>query len=386
MKTFRDRVEEQLESIRRQGLLRRARSVAGPQARRLWVDGRDVLCLCSNNYLGFANHPVLGNAVRVALEEDGVGAGGSRQISGSMSLHQRSEQAFASFVGQESSALFASGYACNVGVVQALATRDDVLFSDRLNHASLIDGARLSRAKVVVYDHADPDDLRRRLREHRAQGRGALVLTESLFSMDGDVPPLRRIAELAQEFDAGLVVDEAHALGVLGPEGAGLCRELGVRPDVTIGTLGKAFGSQGAFAAGDAATVDLLRNRARAYVYSTAPWPALAAAGLAGLQLVRDADRLRERLRAHWARLRSELSGLGYHVLPGDSPIIPVVVGDAGRAMELSRSLFERGVFVHGVRPPTVPPGTARLRVVPMATHTDEDLELALGAFAEVRA
>lgn len=382
---FRERVGERLQALDREGLRRSARAVDGPQDGQLWVDGRRVLCLCSNNYLGFARHPALLSAVREALDAEGLGAGASRQISGSMQLHRRAEASLADFAQQAASALFTSGYACNVGVLQALVGPDDIVFSDRLNHASLIDGMRLSRAQVVIYEHADPDDLARKLASQRAAGRGALIVTESLFSMDGDFAPLRELAELARAYGAGLVVDEAHALGVLGPEGRGLCAELGVAPDVVIGTLGKAFGSQGAFVAGSEAAVDLIRNRARSYVYSTAPSPALAAAAIASSRLVRDAEGPRTKLRGHWQRLRQGLRELGYRILPGDSPIVPLMTGAPEPTMALSRQLFERGVFVHGVRPPTVPVGQGRLRIVPMATHSLEEIELALAAFAGVQ-
>jgi 8-amino-7-oxononanoate synthase len=385
VKTFGERVSEQLREIDERGLRRRAREVDGPQGPWLWVDGRRVLGLCSNNYLGLAGHPALLLAAREAFEREGVGSGASRHISGNMRGHRQVERALADFVGQPASVLFSSGYSCNVGVVQALADASDVVFSDRLNHASLIDGVRLSRAQVVIYEHANAEDLERKLKVHRAQGRAALVLTESLFSMDGDVPPLREIAALAKQFEAGLVVDEAHAIGVMGPEGRGLCQQLGVLPDITVGTLGKAFGAQGAFAAADEQTVELIRNRARSYIFSTAPAPALAAVTVAALRLVRDADGLRETLRGHSRRLRAGLRALDYRVPEGDGPIIPVMVGESGPTMDLSRALFERGIFVHGVRPPTVPAGTGRLRVVPMASHCDADIGQALAAFAEAR-
>lgn len=355
----------------------------GPQGPRLSVDGSGVLCLCSNDYLGFAGHPVLVEAVQRALDADGLGAGGARHISGNMAMLGAAEEALAAFVGQAGGVFFPTGYACNLGTVQALVERGDVVFSDQLNHASLIDGARLSRACVVIYEHANVDDLRAKLCAHRGEG-AALILTESVFSMDGDVAPLGELAALAREFEAGLLVDEAHALGVFGPQGRGIAAELGVVPDVTIGTLGKSFGSQGAFAAGTEPVVELIRNRARSFVFSTAPWPALGAAALAALPLVREADEGRAALRTHWRRLREGLSEIGYRVVPGNSQIIPVVIGDPNAAMALSRRLFERGVFVHGIRPPTVPAGTSRLRVVPMASHTSADIEEALVAFAEV--
>ena len=383
--SFREHVQAALSDLESRGLRRRARDVAGPQGPRISLDGRRVLCLCSNNYLGLAGHPALTAAVRRGLDEEGVGAGASRLITGSMAGHRAAERSLALYVRQPDAVLFSTGYAGNVGTLQGLVGRDDIIFSDALNHASLIDGARLSRAKVVVYQHGDPADLAAKLREHRHEGRAALVVTESLFSMDGDIPDLAAIAELARTHDAGLVVDEAHALGVLGPQGKGVCASLGIVPDVLLGTLGKALGTQGAFAAADAQVADLIRNRARSYVFSTAPAPALARASEAAVRLVRDADGLRERLTRHARRMREGLRELGYRVPPGESAIIPVLVGDPEPTMRLSSALLERGVFAHGIRPPTVPPGTGRLRVVPMASHTNDDIEEALAAFAAIR-
>ena len=385
MTSFSERAQRELQELESAGIRRQARRVEGAQAPRLIVDGRSVLCFCSNDYLGFADHPALRAAAQRAFHEQGVGAGGPRHISGNMAFHRAAEDALATFVGHASAVLFATGYAANVGTLQSLMRSGDIIFSDRLNHASLIDGARLSRARVVIYDHADAADLRLKLRAERHAGATALIVTESLFSMDGDVAPLRDLAELAREFDAGLLVDEAHSLGVFGPRGGGLCAAHGVLPDVTVGTLGKAFGSQGAFAAGSLPVVELIRNRARSYVFSTAPWPALGAVALASLALVREAEQARATLASHWRSLRRGLEELGYRVLPGDSPIVPVVIGDAQETMRVSRHLFERGVFVHGVRPPTVPAGTSRLRVVPMACHSARDIQEALAAFAEVR-
>lgn len=374
-----------LGALESKGLLRTPRAVRGSQAPEFEVDGRSAICLCANNYLGLANHPALAAATADAHAQEGFGAGASRLISGSMGAHREAESAFAAFLGKEAAALFSSGYAANVGAVQALVGRGDILFSDSLNHASLIDGARLSRARIVVYRHADPDDLAAKLRAHRAEGAAALVLTESLFSMDGDIPPLRRIAELAQQHDAGLLVDEAHALGVFGPQGRGLCADRGVRPDVLVGTLGKAFGGQGAFVAASNPAVRLIRNRARSYVFSTAPAAPVARAASASLALVRDADAARARLLELATRLREGLLELGYRLVPGESQILPVLVGDPEPTMALSAALLEHGVFAHGIRPPTVPAGTGRLRVVPMATHTDEHIDRALRAFEKVR-
>jgi 8-amino-7-oxononanoate synthase len=377
--------EAALLELEAEGLRRQPRQVDGPQRARMIVDGRQVLCMCSNNYLGLASHPILAAAMREGLELEGLGAGASRHIAGNMAAHRRLETALAAFVRQPAATLFASGYMANLGTLQALASSGDVIFSDELNHASLIDGARLSRANVVVYRHLDLEDLEAKLRAHRASGRTALLVTESLFSMDGDQAPLAELRRMADRFDAGLVVDEAHALGVFGTSGAGLASDAEVRPDVTLGTLGKAVGTQGAFAAGSTPVIELVRNRARSFVFSTAPSPVLAHAAYAALRLTAAADGQRETLRHHWRRLRVGLGEMGYRVLAGDSAIIPVLVGEPEPTMALSRALFERGVFVHGVRPPTVPAGTGRLRLSPMATHTDTDIAEALAAFTEAR-
>jgi len=387
--SFEADMAERIAGLKAADLHRIARRIDGPQGPRLRVDDRDVLCLCSNNYLGLAGDPAMLEAARASVDTEGFGSGASRLISGSMTAHRDAEAALAAYVGKSDAALFSSGYAANVGALQALLTREHTVFSDALNHASLIDGARLSRARIVVFAHGDADDLARKMKEH-APARGerprALVVSESLFSMDGDVAPLSRLAQLARDYGAGFVVDEAHAIGVFGPEGRGLCAREGVEPDVVVGTLGKAFGAQGAFVAGSDAAVDLMRNRSRSYVFSTAPAAPVARLAIHALDMVRAADDRRAALQRHSDRLRAGLRELGYRVLDGRSPIIPVIVGDPEPTMALSGALLEAGVFAHGIRPPTVPAGTGRLRVVPMATHTDADIDAALDAFSRVRA
>ena len=280
--------------------------------------------------------------------------------------------------------MFSSGYAANVGTIQALVGRGDAIFSDALNHASLIDGARLSRADVHVFRHADPEHLESMLRTHRGSAGRALIVTDSLFSMDGDRAPLRELSTLARDHDAGLLVDEAHALGVFGPGGRGLCAEAGVRPQVLIGTLGKSFGVSGAYASGSAEIVSYLRNRARSFVYSTAPPPPIARAALAAIPLVEGADERRQALLDHAAQLRRGLRERGFDVPDRESQILPVLIGDNHRTMQLSAELLDRGVFVQGIRPPTVPAGSARLRLTAMATHRPEQIEHALEAFASL--
>lgn len=381
MVQFREKIGEALRELEAAGLLRRPPRVDGPQGPEIQLDGRTVLCFCSNNYLGLADHPDL---LAAAEEEEGFGAGASRLITGTMRAHEETERALADFVSAPAAALFANGYAANVGTIQALVRPGDAVFSDALNHASLIDGCRLSRASVHVYRHRDPGHLESLLRMHRPAADRALIVTDSLFSMDGGAAPLRELAELAGSHEAGLLVDEAHALGVFGPEGRGLSAAVEVQPDVLIGTLGKSFGGAGGFVAAQEEIVSLVRNRARSYVYSTAPPPSVARAARAALSLVRRASEARATLLRHSSRLRTELRDLGYEVPSGESQIIPVMIGDNERTMRLSAGLLEKGVFVQGIRPPTVPRGTARLRLTPMATHRPEHIDRAIDAFASL--
>lgn len=370
-----------------QGLQRGLRAVDGPQDAHVVVDGRRLLSLSSNNYLGLANHPALIEAAVQATREFGVGSGASRLISGSMRLHHELERRLAAFKGAEACLLFTSGYHANLGVISALVGEGDAVFSDELNHASLIDGCRLSRAAVSVYPHADVAGLETRLRSVPARRR--LIVTDSIFSMDGDAAPLADICNLAERCDAMVMVDEAHATGVLGPGGAGLVEALGLgsRVAVQMGTLGKALGGFGAYVAGSAALIDFLVNRSRTFIFTTALPPAVAAAALAALDLVEREPQRRSALRRHGARLRQGLRACGYDVRGDEtSHIVPVIVGDAEATMALSASLFERGVLAHGIRPPTVAPGTARIRATVMATHSDADLDAAVAAFAAARA
>lgn len=378
-------MKEALDELETSGLLRKPLRISGPQGPEVLIDGKPVLCLCSNNYLGLASHPAIAAAAKDSLRLDGVGAAASRLITGTMDAHREAERAFADFIGAPAAALFSTGYAANLGTIQALVGPGDVVFSDALNHASLIDGCRLSRAEIHVYAHRSPDDLASLLEQHRAKGRRALVVTDSLFSMDGVIAPLVEIARLTHAFDAGLLVDEAHALGVLGPNGRGVAAATGVEPDLVVGTLGKSFGVAGAFVAASEPTVALIRNRARSFVYSTAPPPMLARAAIAALGLVHDAEDARHTLLNHAATLRAGLRDLGFDVPDGESQILPVLIGENDRTMRLSAELLDRGVFVQGIRPPTVAEGTARLRLTPMATHQPEQIARAISAFASLR-
>jgi 8-amino-7-oxononanoate synthase len=368
------------------GVQRALRPIDGPQDTHVCIEGRVALCLCSNNYLGLANHPAVIEAACAAARDYGVGAGASRLISGSMRAHHQLEERLAAFKGAEACLLFTSGYHANLGVISSLVGPGDAVFSDALNHASLIDGCRLSRAAVCVYPHGDVEALAARLRTVPARRR--LIVTDSVFSMDGDVAPLQAICDLAQQYEAMVMVDEAHATGVLGPHGAGLVEALGVGPRVTVqmSTLGKALGGFGAFVAGSRALIDFLVNRARTFIFTTALPPSVVAAAAAALTIVEREPERRVRLRRNAARLRHGLAALGYDVAGADDAhIVPIVIGDAPTTMALSGALLEQGVFAQGIRPPTVPEGTARIRATVMATHRDVDIDAAVAAFAALR-
>ena len=379
-------LDADLESIRRAGLLRRMRRIDGPEDPEVVVDGRHALLLCSNNYLGLANHPEVRAAATDAIERYGAGSGSSRLISGHLALHALLEEEIASWKGTEAALAFSSGYHANIGIIAALAGPDDAILSDELNHASLIDGSRLAKARVRIYRHVALDSLAEALRE-TAGARRRLIVTDSVFSMDGDRAPLREICELAKAHGAAVMVDEAHATGVCGPTGAGLVEELGLggRVLVQMGTLGKALGSFGAYVAGPRSLVELLVNRARSFIFTTALPPASVGAARRAIALVREDPSLRERVWRNARDLRERLVDAGYRVAEVTSPILPVMIGESARVMALCEALLERGVFAQGIRPPTVPYGTSRLRVTVMASHTPEQIGRAGEAFVACR-
>lgn len=384
--SFHDAIVARLGALETAGLMRRPRVFESRPGRLVRHEGRDVLSFCSNDYLGLAGHPTLGAALAEGATLWGAGSGASRHVSGSYAPHALAQNALAQWLGAPSALLFSTGYAANLGTIQALVGPGDLVFSDALNHASLIDGCRLSRAKVFVYPHRDCEALGALLAEHRHEGSAALVVTDSLFSMDGDVAPLRALRALCDRYEAGLLVDDAHAIGVFGPDGAGLCAEQEILPDALIGTLGKSLGLAGAFVAGAEPLVRLVENRARSYVFSTAPPPALAHAVPRAIELARD-PALRTRTLAHAQRVRAELPSAwpAAQLLPGMSPILPLLVGEPRRVMELSAALLARGVFIHGIRPPTVPEGSSRLRIVVTAAHTHDDVSVLLRSLSELR-
>ena len=376
-------IEERLEEISEMGLYRRMRLISGPQGPRVLLDGRPVLLLCSNNYLGLADHPRVRESAADAAMRWGVGAGASRLVSGNMTVHRRLEERIAEFKGASACVLFGSGYLANTGVVSTLAREGDVVFSDALNHASIVDGCRLSRAETFVYDHCDMEHLEWGLRE--AGGRGALIVTDGVFSMDGDIAPLEEIVELAQRYDARVMVDDAHGMGTIGPGGRGSVADAGLEDevDVVVGTLGKALGSYGAYVCCDKPMAKWLVNSARTLIFSTAlPPPAVAGAAAALEILVEQPGRV-DKLRRNADAMRDAFDDLGLDCGDSETHIMPLVVGEADAAVAASERSLEEGIFAQAIRPPTVPEGTSRLRIAVMASHTRSELRAAARVLAE---
>ncbi len=378
------RFSEKLDQIKKNGLYRKMKHLQTPQGPHIKIDGKDYLLLSSNSYLGLCNDDRLKQAALDAIEKYGVGSGGSRLTTGSYEIHQKLEEEIAAFKGTEAALLFNTGYMANVGTISSLASKSWVIFSDRLNHASIIDGCRLSGAKIVVYDHCDTKDLARKVQGYL--GRHALIITDGLFSVDGDIAPLPAIVEIAKKNNILLMVDDAHATGVLGPNGGGtadyfgLCDEI----DISMGTLSKALASEGGFIAGKRSLIDYLVNTARSFIFSTALSPATIAISLKALEIVRAEPQRRNTLLANAAWFRAEFRKAGFDVAENEAPIISIVIGEPDLAVTFSNRLMERNIFVSAIRPPTVPEGTSRLRISMMATHARDDLKKALNCIAEI--
>jgi glycine C-acetyltransferase/8-amino-7-oxononanoate synthase len=370
-------IADRLGELRDRGLHRRLRLIDGPQGPRVLLDGRSVLLLCSNNYLGLADHPRVREAAAEAALAWGAGAGASRLISGNMEPHRRLEERLAEFKGYEAALLFGSGYLANTGAIAALAGRGEVVFSDELNHASIVDGCRLARAETFVYRHGDMEHLGWGLQ--RAAGRGSLIATDGVFSMDGDVAPLEALVRLARRHGCRLMVDEAHATGALGPGGRGSVAAAGLSEevDLVVGTLGKALGSYGAYVCAGGELIEYLLNTARSFIFSTALPPPVVAAAQAALELLDAQPQRVERLSANATVLREALAAEGLRAAGSGTQIVPVAVGAAERTMDMSERLLARGVFAQGIRPPTVPEGSSRLRFTVMATHRADELRKA---------
>jgi glycine C-acetyltransferase len=381
-------LQQELDALRRQGLYTTIRRIDGPQGPWLTVDGRRVLNFCSNNYLGLADHPRLVAAAQEALQRYGAGPGAVRTIAGTMAIHQELEERLARFKGVPATISLQSGFVANLGTIAALVGEGDAVVSDELNHASIVDGVRLTRAARSIYRHADPGDLDRAVREARAAGaHRVLVITDGVFSMDGDLAPLDALTPVAELHEAMLMVDDAHGEGVLGRGGRGIVDHFGLhgRVDVEVGTMSKAFGVMGGYVAGSAVLVEWLQQRARPFLFSSAATPADVAACLAAVDLLEASTELVERLWANARHFKAMMSEAGFDIGISATPITPVMFGEASLAQEVSRRLFEEhGVFAQAIGFPTVPRGKARIRVMVSAVHSEDDLAQGAEAFATV--
>lgn len=366
-------------------LLRRRVELQSAQSVTPTINGKTLLSFCSNDYLGLANHPEIASAMKEAIDTYGVGSGASHLIDGHHLEHEALERELAAFTGREAALVFNTGYMANMGVMQALIGRQDTILQDKLNHASLIDGGRLAGGQVLRYRHNDMAQLDEQLT--RAKGK-KLIVTDGVFSMDGDVAPLAAISDLAKNHDAWVMVDDAHGFGVLGPQGSGLVNQCGLSSgdiQLSVGTLGKAFGTSGAFVAGDQSTIDYLVQFARTYIYTTATPPSVAAATRASLRLVQASDDARLHLSQLIKQLRQGAESLGFELMPSDSPIQPILIGSNEDALALSATLKSLGILVTAIRPPTVPEGTARLRITLSAAHSKAHVDTLLNALEASR-
>lgn len=379
-------IQEELNTLMEAGLYNRIRTLSSPQGAWLVVDGKRALNFCSNNYLGLANHPRLVRAACDAVERYGVGPAAVRSIAGTMDLHLNLEKRLAAFKGVEAAITFQSGFNANLGVIPALVGKSDVIFSDELNHASIIDGCRLAGAPIVRYAHCDPQDLDRALQEHRVNYPRALVITDGVFSMDGDVAPLEEIYTVSQKHEAILMVDDAHGEGVLGRGGRGIVDHYGLhgKVDVEVGTLSKAFGVVGGVVAGNPLVVEWLRQRGRPFLFSSAMTVPDTAACLAAVDILEESTDLVDQLWENTRYFKGEMRRLGFDTGKSSTPITPVMLGEAPLAQQFSRELFENGVFAMAIGFPTVPRGKARIRVMISAAHQRDDLDQGLAAFAHV--
>lgn len=381
-----DWIQQEIDGLKSQGLYNNIRTISSPQGAWLTVDGKKVLNFCSNNYLGLANHPALVSAAKKATDELGVGPGAVRSIAGTMSLHVELEKRMAQFKGVEAAITLQSGFNANLTTIPALVGKEDVIFSDRLNHASIIDGCRLSGAKIIAYEHNDVKSLEEQIQANLKNFRRALIVTDGVFSMDGDIAPLPDIYEVAKKYDILLMVDDAHGEGVLGKGGRGIVDHFGLhgKVDVEVGTFSKAFGVQGGVVAGKAVIIEWLRQRGRPFLFSSAMTVPDAAACLAAVDLLEDSTQLVDRLWDNAKYFKAEMKTLGFNTGVSETPITPVMLGEAPLAQQFSRELFTAGVFAMSIGYPTVPQGKARIRVMISAAHAKEDLDQGLEAFKSV--
>ena len=381
-----DWIKQEIENLQSSGLYNRIRTLSSAQGAWLVVDGKKVLNFCSNNYLGLANHPSIVAAVKKATDAYGVGPGAVRSIAGTMDLHLELEKRLAKFKGVDAAITFQSGFTANLATIPVLVGKEDVVFSDRLNHASIIDGCRLSGAKIIPYDHCDPVSLEAVIKDNLSQFRRALIVTDGVFSMDGDVAPLDKIYEVAERYDLLLMVDDAHGEGVLGKGGRGIVNHFGLhgKVDVEVGTMSKAFGVMGGVVAGSPVIVEWLRQRGRPFLFSSAMTVPDVAACIAAVDLLEQSTELVDRLWENARYFKAGMKQLGFDTGVSTTPITPVMLGEAPVAQQFSRELFENGVFAMALGFPTVPQGKARIRVMISAAHSNDDLDKGLQAFAGV--
>lgn len=381
-----DWIQQEIDGLKSQGLYNNIRTIGSPQGAWLTVDGKKVLNFCSNNYLGLANHPALVAASKKAVDEMGVGPGAVRSIAGTMSLHVELEKRLAEFKGAQATITFQSGFTANLATIPALVGKEDVIFSDRLNHASIIDGCRLSGGKIIAYEHNDVKSLEEQIQANLKDYRRALIITDGVFSMDGDIAPLPAIYEVAKKYDILLMVDDAHGEGVLGKGGRGIVDHFGLhgKVDVEVGTMSKAFGVMGGIVAGKAVIIEWLKQRGRPFLFSSAMTVPDAAACLAAVDLLEDSTQLVDKLWENAKYFKSEMKRLGFNTGVSETPITPVMLGEAPLAQQFSRELFEAGVFAMAIGFPTVAQGRARIRVMISAAHSHDDLNKGLEAFRSV--
>ena len=381
-----DHLKDELATLQAEGLLLHPRTLEGMTGGRARFDGRDVINLASNNYLGLASHPRMNRAAADAALRLGAGSGAVRTIAGTMSIHRELEERFAAFKHAETALMFQSGFTANAGTVAAILSKEDVIVSDRLNHASIIDGARLSRAEIAVFEHRDADHADRLLTETARPGRRQLLITDGVFSMDGDIAPLPDLVEVAERRGAIMMIDDAHASGVLGTSGAGTVDHFGLhgRVDIQVGTLSKAIGVLGGFIAGPAHLTEWLQNRGRPFLFSTSAPPAVVAACIEALAIIEDEPDRLARLWANTAALKEGLRALGFDTGASETPITPVITGEEEATQAFARRLFEEGVFCPAIVFPTVAKGLARVRTIVIADHTENDLAEALEIFGRV--
>lgn len=379
-------IQDELENLKQAGLYNKIRTLSSPQGAWLVVDGKRVLNFCSNNYLGLANHPRVVKAAQDAAAKYGVGPGAVRSIAGTMDLHLELERRLAAFKGVEAAITFQSGFNANLATIPALVGKEDFIFSDELNHASIIDGARLSGAKIIRYSHADPGDLDAKIREAQGTYRRALIVSDGVFSMDGDIAPLDKIYEVAAAHDILLMVDDAHGEGVMGKGGRGIVDHFHLhgKVDIEVGTISKAFGVVGGVVAGNAVIVEWLRQRGRPFLFSSAVTVPDVAATIAALDILEESTELVDRLWENARYFKAEMKNLGFNTGQSVTPITPVMLGEAPLAQQFSRELFNEGVFAMPIGYPTVPQGKARIRVMISAAHSKDDLDQGLAAFAKV--